>query len=507
MGSFLLFKKINKNRRLFFSIGIFLIFLFFLIQINHNPFKKNITFQFKKEKIIFFIDFFEILRNRIKKDNFNLLSTLIFFLSILHIFFCNQIIKFKKKLKKKSFLKKNNILFICLNILGKIEIAFLFWAIPLTIIMLFYYNLNSILNFYSKMQYSEAIFIFVIILLVSTKPIFFLSEKVVGFIARIGRNSVISWWFSILTITPILGSIITEPAAVTIASNILKNKFFIFNPSSKLKYITFALLLSNISFGGSITHFAAPPILIISKKWNWNLKYVFFNFGWKAILSIFLSNIFYLFIFYKDFISLSHNKKVIVKKKISRKEKIIISQKNKIPIYVYILNSIFLILLISCSHSILLLTIIFLIFIGFHKITKTFQKKLNFRESILLFCFFIGLNIHGPFQKWWIEVFLISLNKMSLFIGSILLTAFNDNAAITFLASMVSEISNSSKLQKAVVGGALAGGGLTIIANAPNPIAQSILKKFFYRCYISMIYLFISSLIPTLFFSLCFICL
>ena len=57
------------------------------------------------------------------------------------------------------------------------------------------------------------------------------------------------------------------------------------------------------------------------------------------------------------------------------------------------------------------------------------------------------------------------------------LTAFNDNAAITYLATLVPDLSESLKL--AVVGGAVAGGGLTVIANAPNPAGQSILSKYF----------------------------
>jgi Na+/H+ antiporter NhaD/arsenite permease-like protein len=62
-------------------------------------------------------------------------------------------------------------------------------------------------------------------------------------------------------------------------------------------------------------------------------------------------------------------------------------------------------------------------------------------------------------------------------LGATILTAFNDNAAITFLSTLVPGFTDS--LKYAVVAGAVAGGGLTVIANAPNPAGQSILKKYF----------------------------
>ena len=58
-----------------------------------------------------------------------------------------------------------------------------------------------------------------------------------------------------------------------------------------------------------------------------------------------------------------------------------------------------------------------------------------------------------------------------------MLTAVNDNAAITFLSTLVPNFSDGMKYS--VVAGAVAGGGLTIIANAPNPAGLSILKSFF----------------------------
>lgn len=82
------------------------------------------------------------------------------------------------------------------------------------------------------------------------------------------------------------------------------------------------------------------------------------------------------------------------------------------------------------------------------------------------------------------------------------LTAFNDNAAITFLSTLVPNFTDP--LKYAVVAGAVAGGGLTVIANAPNPAGQAILKKYFENG-VNPAKLAMAALIPTIVVVLCFI--
>ena len=47
--------------------------------------------------------------------------------------------------------------------------------------------------------------------------------------------------------------------------------------------------------------------------------------------------------------------------------------------------------------------------------------------------------IHGGLQGWWIAPVLARLAETPLFLTSTLLTAFNDNALITYLATLVPE--------------------------------------------------------------------
>ena len=86
--------------------------------------------------------------------------------------------------------------------------------------------------------------------------------------------------------------------------------------------------------------------------------------------------------------------------------------------------------------------------------------------------------------------------------GSTALTGIIDNAALTYLGSQVSGLGESIKYS--LVAGAVTGGGLTIIANAPNPAGFSILKEFFGKEGISPFMLLVAALIPTLIAGLCF---
>jgi hypothetical protein len=96
---------------------------------------------------------------------------------------------------------------------------------------------------------------------------------------------------------------------------------------------------------------------------------------------------------------------------------------------------------------------------------------------------------------------LSSLGEAPLFVGATLLTAFNDNALITYLATLVPNL--AEPLKQAVLEGAVVGGGLTVIANAPNPAGQALLNRFFPDS-ISPLCLAAGALIPTIIAALVF---
>jgi len=143
----------------------------------------------------------------------------------------------------------------------------------------------------------------------------------------------------------------------------------------------------------------------------------------------------------------------------------------------------------------------FLFFLGFAQATGPHQNRVDLKPALLVGFFLAGLVNHGGVQSWWIAPVLGSLTELPLMIGATILTAFNDNAAITFLSTLVPNMSDAAKY--AVVAGAVTGGGLTVIANAPNPAGQAILSKFFENG-ISPAKLAVSALIPTIIMGLCF---
>lgn len=65
----------------------------------------------------------------------------------------------------------------------------------------------------------------------------------------------------------------------------------------------------------------------------------------------------------------------------------------------------------------------------------------------------------------------------ALFFGALGLTAITDNAALTYLVSLIEGMIYAAKYS--LVAGAVACGGLSEIANAPNPAGVSLLKREF----------------------------
>ncbi len=137
----------------------------------------------------------------------------------------------------------------------------------------------------------------------------------------------------------------------------------------------------------------------------------------------------------------------------------------------------------------------FLIFLGFARATAAYQSRIELKAPLLVGFFLAGLVIHGGLQGWWIAPVLANLSETPLFLSSTLLTAFNDNALITYLATLVPNLDDRLKI--AIVEGAVTGGGLTVIANAPNPAGQALLSRFFDGA-IKPIGLLLGALPPTL---------
>jgi predicted cation transporter len=120
---------------------------------------------------------------------------------------------------------------------------------------------------------------------------------------------------------------------------------------------------------------------------------------------------------------------------------------------------------------------IFLLFLGFTQAYERYQSPLIIKEGLLVGFFLAGLVVLGGMQQWWLQPIVSSLPPTALFFSALGLTAITDNAALTYLGSLIDGISAQS--QYMLVAGAVAGGGLTVIANAPNPAGVSLLRRGF----------------------------
>jgi hypothetical protein len=138
---------------------------------------------------------------------------------------------------------------------------------------------------------------------------------------------------------------------------------------------------------------------------------------------------------------------------------------------------------------------LFLFFLGYTQAYARHQNPLILKEGLLVGFFLAGLVVLGGLQQWWLQPLVSSLPPAALFFGAVGLTAVTDNAALTYLGSLIEGISGAS--QYMLVAGAVTGGGLTVIANAPNPAGVALLRSGFDEGSIGAMGLLLGALLPT----------
>lgn len=274
---------------------------------------------------------------------------------------------------------------------------------------------------------------------------------------------------------------------MTICASLLSRRFFVLKPSPRLAYATLGLLFVTISVGGTLTHFAAPPVLMVAAPWNWDTPYMLLHFGWKAVLGVCLSTVAYLIVFRRELAQLATRDVEAGGGAASRNA--------RIPLWVTLGHLLFLAFAVFYAHETPNLIFGLLFFLAFVEVTEDFQRNFQLRAPVLVGMFLAGLVVHAGLQQWWLAPVLGRLTEVPLMLGATVLTAFNDNAAITYLCTLVPTLSEGMKY--AAVAGAVTGGGLTVIANAPNPAGQAILGKHF-QDGIGAGGLFLGALSPTL---------
>ena len=406
-------------------------------------------------------------------DNINIIAAVLFAIALVHTFAAKSFERLADRHSKHSGL---------FHLLGEIEVVFGFWAFILLVIMAFAVGGTEAIEYAESREYTEPLFVFVVMVVAASRPVL---ETVKGLVAAIAallpiNSAVASVWLG-LALVPLIGSLITEPAAMTLAALILAPLIFRQGIPEWLKYGALGVLFVNISIGGTLTSFAAPPVLMVASTWQWDSLFMASNFGWKACLAVILNAT------VVTFLLRSHV--------VNAKQDHAADAQIAVPWLVSAIHLSFLAAVVVFAHHPVVFIGLFLFFMGFTQAYSRYQNPLILKEGLLVGFFLAGLVVLGGMQQWWLQPIVSSLEPTALFFGALGLTAITDNAALTYLGSLIEGMSDPAKYM--LVAGAVAGGGLTVIANAPNPAGVALLRSGFNDESIGAGGLLMGALLPT----------
>ena len=375
------------------------------------------------------------------------------------------------------------------HLLGEVETVFGFWALLLLAAMALAQGWSVATEYLDSRRFVEPMFVFVIMVMAASRPVMQIASDATIAASRVlPLPSGAALFFLSLSLVPLLGSFITEPAAMTLAALMLREQIFSRQVSRRLKYATLGVLFVNVSIGGTLTSFAAPPVLMVAAKWDWSSAYIFATLGWKAAAAVLINAALVTAIFRKELARVTAGA--------------VASERPRVPPAFLAVNLLLVAGIVLGNHDPEVFMGLFLVFLGLAEAYRRHHDRLLLREGLMVAFFLAGLVVLGGLQRWWLQPALFSLDETALFYGAAALTAITDNAALTYLGSLVDGVSDEFKY--ALVAGAVAGGGLTVIANAPNPAGYAILKDSFEDRAISALWLFVAALPPTAVAVLCF---
>lgn len=370
------------------------------------------------------------------------------------------------------------------HLLGEVEVVFGFWAMVLMLWMFALLGRTEAVAYLDSRNFTEPLFVFAIMVVAGTRPILQLAAALVQQLARLlPLPTGMALYVLLLAFVPLLGSFITEPAAMTLAALMLRDTLFSHPISTRLKYATLGVLFVNISIGGTLTPFAAPPVLMVAAKWNWDVGFMVSHFGWKAAVAVLINAASAMLLFRHELGHMGHRAPAH-------------PAETPVPATVMGVHVMFLALVVVFAHHPAVFLGLFLFFLGFTTAYQRHQSPLILREALLVAFFLGGLVVLGGLQAWWLQPLLMGMDATAVFFGATALTAITDNAALTYLGSLVEGLSQDFKI--ALVAGAVTGGGLTVIANAPNPAGVAILRGRFDEGVIHPLGLLMGALPPTL---------
>ena len=403
----------------------------------------------------------------------DLVAAVVFAIALLHTFS----VKFFERLAQRS--PRHSGLF---HLLGEVEVVFGFWAFVLLGLMALIDGGDKAIAYAESRQYTEPLFVFVIMVVAASRPVLEAIKALIEKLARLAplRTAVARVWLC-LALVPLVGSLITEPAAMTLAALMLAPLVFRPGIPERLKYGALGVLFVNVSIGGTLTSFAAPPVLMVAATWQWDSAFMASTFGWRAAIAVVINA-------------------TVVTALLSRHLtepalRLPADRAPSIPLTITAVHLLVLSVVVAFAHHPVIFLGVFMLFLGFTQAYVRHQSPLILKEALLVGFFLAGLVVLGGLQQWWLQPIVSSLEPAALFVGALGLTAITDNAALTYLGSLIEGMSDAAKYM--LVAGAVAGGGLTVIANAPNPAGVTLLKHGFDDHSIGAGGLLLGALLPT----------
>lgn len=385
-----------------------------------------------------------------------IIAAVIFALALLHTF-CT---KFFEELAHRHTRHAG-----LLHLLGEVEVVFGFWAFVLVAVMALVTGGSEAVKYAESLQYTEPLFVFVIMVVAASRPVLVSIEALIATLSALAPlRTVVAQTWACLALVPLIGSLITEPAAMTLAALLLAPLVFRSGMPEWLKYAALGVLFVNVSIGGTLTSFAAPPVLMVATTWNWDSAFMASTFGWRASIGVLINATLMTVILRKHLTDASPAPTGT-------------AAQQPVPLTVRAIHLVFLAGVVVFAHHPVIFMGLFLFFLGYSQAYAHYQSPLILKEGLLVGFFLAGLVVLGGMQQWWLQPIVSSLKPTALFFGAMGLTALTDNAALTYLGSLIVGMTDPAKY--ALVAGAVAGGGLTVIANAPNPAGVALLKRGF----------------------------
>ena len=407
-------------------------------------------------------------------DPIHLMAAAVFAIALVHTFAASAIEHLAHRYPRHAGL---------LHLLGEVEVVFGFWAFVLLGLMALVQGTASAVAYAESRQYTEPLFVFVVMVVAASRPVLEAVSSVLQTLCGVLplRRPVAQAWL-VLAGVPLLGSLITEPAAMTIAALTLSGTVFRPEVPVRHKYAALGALFVNVSIGGTLTSYAAPPVLMVAGAWQWDSAFMLTHFGWKAAVAVVI-NATAVVAFIRSSLQESEPQRMPPDASMA------------VPWVVTAVHLGFLAAVVLMAHHPVIFMGLFMMFLGYTQAYSRFQSPLIIKEGLLLGFFLAGLVVLGGLQQWWLQPLVSGLSPTALFVGATALTAITDNAALTYLGSLIEGISDSAKYM--LVAGAVTGGGLTVIANAPNPAGVALLRNGFPDGAISAGGLLLGALAPT----------